>query len=231
MPLTEPRIRDWPKDDRPRDKLREKRARDLSNVELLAVLIGPGNARCNGLELARKVLASVKGRLSELTKQSILDLMRIPGIGKAKASAIYAFAELSRRRQAEEGLEKFQVKETRTAAAFIRPLLGDLDHEEFGVMFLNSANELINFEVVSIGGITATYIDPRIIFKKALEYNATGLIMGHNRVGGPAIPRRQDEILNQRLIDAAKYLDIKLLDYIIVTENGYYSFAAEGKLD
>lgn len=231
MPLTKPRLRDWPTDDRPRDKLREKRTRDLSNAELLALLIGPGNARCNGLDLARKVLASVRGRLSELTKKSIPDLMRIPGIGSAKASAIYAFAELSRRRQAEEGLEKFHVKDTATAADYIRPLLRDLDHEEFGVLYLDQANHAINFEIVSQGGITATYIDPRIIFKNALAYNAVSIIVAHNHPSGQTKPSRADEILTQRIVEGSKYLDIKLLDHIIVTESGYFSFAAEGLLN
>jgi DNA repair protein RadC len=216
-------------DDRPRDKLREQKPRYLSNVELLAMLIGPGNARYNGLELARKVLASARDRLSELTKKSITEPMQIYGIGRAKASAIYAFAELSRR-QAEEGLEKFHVKDTASAASFIRPLLRDLDHEEFGVLFLDSANQVINFEIVSRGGMTATYVDPRVIFKKALEYSAVSLIVAHNRPCGKPKPGRGDEILIQRLVDAAKYLDIKLVDYLIVGESGYYSFAEEGKL-
>jgi DNA repair protein RadC len=230
MPFKEPRIRDWPTDDRPRDKLRERNARYLSNADLLSMLIGPGNARCNGLELTRRVLASAKNRLSELSKKSIWDLMQIPGIGRAKASAIYAFAELSRRRQAEEGLEKFQLKNTPSAADFIRPLLADLDHEEFGALFLDNANHVINFEIVSQGGITAMYIDPRIVFKKALLYNAVSIIVAHNHPSGQLTPSKADEVLTQRLVDGARYLDIKFLDHIIVGDNGYYSFAEKGIL-
>ncbi len=229
-PPKEPRIKDWPKGDRPRDKLRERKPRDLSNADLLSLLIGPGNARCSGLELARKVLASVKGRLSDLTKKSIWDLMQIPGIGRAKASAIYAFAELSRRRETEEALEKIQLKDTSTCAAFLRPMFRDLDHEEFGVIFLDQANHLINFEIVSVGGITATYVDPRLIFKKALAYNAVSVIVAHNHPSGQTRPSRADEILTTRLLEGANYLDIKLLDHIIIAENGHFSFANEGLL-
>lgn len=227
-PSKEPRIRDWPIGDRPRDRLREKRPRDLSNAELLTLLIGPGNAQCTGLELARKVLASVKGRLSDLTKKSISDLMQIPGIGRAKAGTIYAFAELSRRRETEEAAEKIQLSNAESCAAYLRPMFRDLDHEEFGVLFLDQANHLINFEIVSAGGITATYVDPRLIFKKALSYNAVSVVVAHNHPSGQTRPSRADELLTQRLVEGAKYLDIKLLDHIIVTEHGYFSFANEG---
>jgi DNA repair protein RadC len=230
MPSQEARIREWPVDERPREKLQNVNSRYLSNADLLAMLIGPGNARCNGLELARKVLASTGDRLSELTKKSIKELMQIHGIGRAKASAIYAFAELSRRRQAEEGLERFRVKDTASAAAYIRPFFRDLDHEEFGVLFLDNANQVIHFEIVSRGGITGVYIDPRIIFKKALLYSAVSIIVAHNHPSGNLNPSRTDEILTERLVEAATYLDIKLHDHLIVTENGFYSFAAEGKL-
>jgi DNA repair protein RadC len=229
-PSKEPTISDWATCDGPRDRLLKREPRYLSNVDLLATLIGPGNARCNGLELARRVLASAKGRLSELSKKSIPELMQIPGIGRAKASAIFAFAELSRRRQAEEGLERFHAKDTASTAAFIRPLLRDLDHEEFAVLFLDQANRVINFEIVSVGGITATFVDPRLICKKALLYNAVSIIVAHNRPSGQVRPSRADEILTQRIADGAKYLDIKLHDHIIVGEDGYFSFAAEGML-
>src|SRR5580692_373122 len=126
LPTKQPRIRDWPAGDRPRDKFRED-GRYLSNAELLTLSIGPGNARYNSVELARAVLATAHDRLSELSKKSIPELMRIPGIGLAKACAIQAFAELSRRRQSEEGLEKIQLKDSPNAAAFIRPLLKDMD--------------------------------------------------------------------------------------------------------
>lgn len=229
-PPIEPRIRDLPKDERPRDKLRERRPRDLSDADLLNLLIGPGNGRCSGIDLAQRVLASVKGQLSDLTKKSIWDLMQIPGIGRAKAGAIYAFAELSRRRETEEALEKIQLNDAASCVAYLRPIFRDLDHEEFGVLFFDQANHLINFEIVSIGGITATYVDPRLIFKKALNYNAVSVVAAHNHPSGQTRPSRADEILTQRLVEGAKYLDIKLNDHIIVTENGYYSFANEGML-
>jgi DNA repair protein RadC len=229
-PSIEPVIPDLPKDERPRDKLRERNPRDLSDAELLSLLIGPCNGRRSGLELARNVLASVKGRLSDLTKKSIWDLMQIPGIGMAKASAIFAFGELSRRREAEEAVEKIQLNSAASCVAYLRPIFRDLDHEEFGALFFDQANHLINFEIVSVGGITATYVDPRLIFKKALSYNAVSVVVAHNHPSGQTRPSRADEILTQRLEEGARYLDLKLHDHIIVTENGYYSFANEGML-
>jgi len=226
----EPVIPDLPKDDRPRDKLRERNPRDLSNADLLSLLIGPGNARRSGLEVARNVLASVKGRLSDLTKKSIWELMQIPGIGMAKASSIFAFAELSRRRETEEAVEKIQLNNADSCFAYLRPIFRDLDHEEFGVLFFDQANHLINFEIVSIGGITATFVDPRLIFKKALNYNAVSVVVAHNHPSGQTRPSRADEILTRKLVEGASYLDIKLNDHIIVTENGYYSFANAGML-
>jgi DNA repair protein RadC len=226
----EPVIPDLPKDERPRNKLRERNPRDLSNSDLLSLLIGPGNGRRSSFDLARNVLASVKGRLSDLTKKSIWELMQIPGIGMAKASSIFAFAELSRRRETEEAVEKIQLNNADSCFAYLRPIFRDLDHEEFGVLFFDQANHLINFEIVSIGGITATFVDPRLIFKKALNYNAVSVVVAHNHPSGQVRPSRADEILTQRIAEGASYLDIKLNDHIIVTENGYYSFANEGML-
>jgi DNA repair protein RadC len=231
MPSTKPRIRDWPRDARPRDNLREKQTQYLTNAELLSMLIGPGNARCNSLELAQKVLAGSKDHLSELCKLSIPDLMQIPGIGKAKASAIFSFAELSRRRQAEQALELPHMNNTQAAAAYMTPLLCDFEKETFVVMFLNSANQLIDFEVLFEGGITAVYIDPRVIYKKALRHKAVAIITGQNLVSRPAKPRLQDETRTLGLQEAGEYLDIKLLDHILITDKEYFSFASEGFLN
>ena len=211
-------------------KIMMQEARHLTNAELIAMIIGPGSARYNCSELATQVLSSARNRLSELTKMTVRDLMRIPGIGRAKANALYAFAELSRRRQAEEGLEKLNIRGTQSAEAFVRPLLKDLNCEEFGVLFLNQVNKVITFEIISKGGITATFVDPRIIFKKAIELNAVSIIVAHNHPSGNSNPSRADDILTNRICEGAKYLDIKFLDHIIVAENGYYSYLAEGRL-
>lgn len=226
----EPAIPDLPKDERPRDKLRERTPRDLSNVDLLSLLIGSGNGRRSSLELAQNVLASVKGRLSDLTKKSIWELMQIPGIGRAKAGAIFAFGELSRRRETEEAVEKIQLNNAESCFNYLRPIFRDLDHEEFGVLFFDQANHLLNFEIVSVGGITATFVDPRLILKKALSYNAVSLIVTHNHPSGQTRPSRADELLTHKISEGAGYLDIKLSDHIIVAENGYYSFANNGLL-
>ncbi|HET6256671.1 MAG TPA: DNA repair protein RadC [Puia sp.] len=229
-PSKEPRIQNRPKDDSLRECLPERMPREMSNAELLALLIGPGKARSSCLELACKVLASVKGRLSDLSKKSIWDLMQIPGIGRAKASAIYAFAELSRRRETEAALERIELKDASKVAAFLRPIFRDLDHEEFGVLFLDQANDLIDFEIVSQGGITSASVDPRLIFKKALARNAVGIIVAHNHPSGNTMPSPGDKDLTQKLMTGSKYVYIKLLDHIIITEKTYYSFADEGLL-
>lgn len=224
------RIRDRPTDERPRDKLSTQKPAELSNAELLALLIGPGNARCNSIELANQVLASCGGRLIDLCKSSVKDLMRIPGIGYAKACALVAFGELSRRHQSEKAATRPIIKDSKEAAAFLRPYLEHLHYEAFGIIFMSQGGRILDFEIISEGGITSTTVDPRKIFHAALRRHAVSIIASHNHPSGSLLPSKADEALTAKLNNGSKVMDIKLLDHIIIGQGGYFSFSDEGLL-
>src|SRR6187455_3403721 len=223
-------IKEWSKDDRPREKLREKGANTLSNSELLAILINHGNKQKTAVDIAKEVLQLGKNNLGELGKLSVKELMKINGIGEAKAITIIAALELGRRRQANDALDKTQVKDSKDIARYFQSLLQDHTQEVFAVVFMNQANKINHLEIVSIGGITATIADPRIILKKALEEDAVSIILCHNHPSGSLKPSRADEELTSKIKEAAKYFDIKVLDHMIVSDAGYFSFADEGLL-
>jgi DNA repair protein RadC len=223
-------IKQWAKDDRPREKLLEKGAAVLSNSELLAILILNGSGGRSAVELAQDVLRLGKDNLNELGKLSIKELTKIKGIGEAKAITIAAALELGRRRHAAASLEKPVVTSSLDVAAYLQTRLRDYKHEVFAVIFLNRANKINHFNIISEGGITGTVADPRIILKKALEEDAVSIILCHNHPSGSLKPSRADEELTLKIKEAAKYFDIKVLDHIIVGDDGYYSFADEGIL-
>jgi len=230
MQAHKPSIKDWAKDDRPREKLLSKSPMALSDSELLAILINNGNRQKTAVELAKEVLQLGKNNLNELGRLSIRDFMGIKGIGEAKAIAIAAALELGRRRQAAVFLEKPQVKSSADIALYLQTLLADYLHEVFAVVFLNRANKIKHFEIVSEGGITGTVADPRIILKKALQEDAVSIVLCHNHPSGNLRPSRADEELTQKIKEAARFLDIKVLDHIIVSNEGFFSFADEGIL-
>ena len=223
-------IKQWAKDDRPREKLLSKGAENLSNSELLAILIHNGTKEKTAVDLGKEILKLGKDNLNELGKLSVKELMKIKGIGEAKAITITAALELGRRRQATASLEKSVVGSSNDIAAYLRTALKDYRHEVFAVIFLNRANKINHFEIISEGGIAGTVADPRIILKKALEENAVSIILCHNHPSGSLKPSRADEELTTKIKEAAKYFDIKVIDHIIVSEDGYYSFADEGIL-
>ncbi|MEP7277390.1 MAG: DNA repair protein RadC [Bacteroidota bacterium] len=223
-------IKDWAKDDRPREKLLGKSPLALSDSELIAILINNGSKQKSAVELAREVLLLGKNNLNELGRLSVKDLMTIKGIGEAKAIAIAAALELGRRRQASGFLEKQQVRNSTDIARYLQTLLSDYQHEVFAVVFLNQANKINHFEIISKGGITGTVADPRIILKKALQEDAVSIVLCHNHPSGNLRPSRADELLTRKIKEAAGYFDIKVLDHIIVSNEGYYSFADEGVL-
>lgn len=223
-------IKEWAKDDRPREKLLLKGPQSLSDSELLAILIQNGTHERSALDLAREVLKLGKDSLPELGKLNIKELMRVKGIGEAKAITLVAAMEIGRRRQALSVLEKPVVSSSTDVALYLQSLLRDHKHEVFAVLFLNRANKINHFEVISRGGITGTIADPRIILKKALEEDAVSLILCHNHPSGSLRPSRSDEDLTRKIKEAASYFDIKVLDHLIVSEDGYYSFADEGLL-
>lgn len=223
-------IREWAKDDRPREKLRSRGPGLLSDAELLAILIHNGTKLKTAVDLAREVLLLAKNNLSELGKLSVRDLMKIKGIGESKAVTIAASLELGRRRQGAPLPSRTAITESRHIAGYLQAMLQDHRHEVFAVIFLNRANRINHFEIVSEGGITGTVADPRVILKKALEEDAVSLILCHNHPSGNLKPSRSDEELTLKIKEASKYFDIKILDHIIVSEDGYYSFADEGIL-
>jgi len=223
-------IKEWAKDDRPREKLLSKTPMALSDSELIAILINNGTKDKSAVDLAKEVLLLGKNNLSELGKLSVKELTKIKGIGEAKAITIAAAMELGRRRQAIGSLEKPIVKDSREIANYLQAILRDHNHEVFAVVFLNRGNRINHFEIISQGGITATVADPRIILKKALEEDAVNIILCHNHPSGNLRPSRADEELTFKIKEAAKYFDIKVLDHIIVSDEGYFSFADEGIL-
>lgn len=221
-------IKQWAKDDRPREKLLSKGPAALSNSELIAILINHGTREKSAVEVAQDVLRKGKDDLNELGKLSVKELMKTKGIGEAKAISIVAAMELGRRRQSAPLFEKSIVTSSTEVAHYLQTRLRDHKHEVFAVLFLNRSNKINNFQIISEGGITGTVADPRIILKKALEEDAVSLILCHNHPSGSLKPSRADEELTFKIKEAAKYFDIKVLDHLIVSDDGYYSFADEG---
>jgi DNA repair protein RadC len=223
-------IKQWAKDDRPREKLLLNGAESLSHSELLAILIHNGTKTKTAVDLAKEILKLGKDNLNELGKLSVKELMKIKGIGEAKAITIAAALELGRRRQSSIALEKTIVLNSSDIAAYLQNKLKDHRHEVFAVLFLNRANKINHFEIISKGGITGTVADPRIILKKALEEDAVNIVLCHNHPSGSLKPSRQDEELTHKIKEAARYFDIQVLDHIIVSDMGYFSFSDEGLL-
>lgn len=224
-------IKEWARDDRPREKLVDKGAQALSDSELLAILV-PGTTEHNAIDQARLLLKANQGSLQVLGRRTIHDLLKlkIKGFGLAKACIVIAALELGRRRSAGLSPERIIIKDSKSAAAFLQPLLADFPQEIFGVMYLDQSGGLKHFGKISQGGITSTIVDPRLIFKKALEEEAVSIIIAHNHPSGSLRPSKADEALTVKIQEGARCLDIKLLDHIIVGNKGYFSFANEGLL-
>ena len=223
-------IKSWAVDDRPREKMRNKGASALSNSELIAILLNNGSKNKTAVDLAKELLNLGQNNLNELGKLSLKEFQQVSGIGLAKAICIAAAMELGRRRQATASLEKPIVRTSKDLALYLQAILKDHNYEVFAVVFLNRANKINHFEVISRGGITGTVADPRVIMKKALEEDATSIVLCHNHPSGSLKPSNADEELTKKIKGAASYFDIKVLDHIIVSEDGYFSFADEGIL-
>lgn len=223
-------IKNWSEDDRPREKLRNKGAENLSHSELIAILLQNGTRQKSAIDLAKDILQLGKNSLNELGKLSIKDLMSVKGIGEAKAIIVTAALELGRRRQAGENLEKPVVTSSTTIARYLQAQLKDYKQEVFMVVFLNRANRIKHSEIISKGGITGTVADPRIIMKKALQEEAISIILCHNHPSGSLKPSNADRTLTTKIKEAAQFFDIRLADHIIVSEDGYFSFADAGIL-
>ncbi|MEO6949279.1 MAG: DNA repair protein RadC [Ginsengibacter sp.] len=221
-------IKNWAVGDRPREKLLTQGSQHLSDSELLAILINTGSGKKSAVDFAREVLTLGGNNLDELGKLSLHDLMKVKGIGEAKAITIAAALELGRRRSTSPILKRDFSRSSAELAKYLQVALKDTPHEVFAVVFLNRANKILDFQKISTGGITHTIVDPRIIFKKALEVKATSLILCHNHPSGNLKPSRADEEITQKLKSAGALLDITVIDHMIVSDEGYYSFADEG---
>ncbi len=223
-------IKNWSLDDRPREKLLNKGKAALSDAELVAILIGSGNRQESAVDLCKRILASVDHNLSALGKLSIKQLMEFKGIGEAKAITIVAALELGRRRRGEEALQLNKIESSQSVFELMQPIIGELPHEEFWIVYVNNSNKVIQKNQLSKGGITGTLVDVRLALKTAIEVGAVGLILAHNHPSGTLKPSEADRQITQKLKTAAESLDIKVLDHLIITEKAYFSFADEGML-
>mgnify|MGYP001210797099 FL=1 len=221
-------IREWSPEDRPREKLLLKGTSALSEAELVAILIGSGTTKTSAVDLAKKVFLLGKNNLNELARLSVKDLMKIKGIGEAKAITIVAALELGRRRKAQDVEEKPKISSSKDAFDLIQGDLMDLPHEEFWVLLLNRMHQVVKKKRISEGGVTGTVADPKIIYKLALEDLATGVIVAHNHPSGNLKPSQSDIDLTRKLKEAGKFLEVQLLDHLIIANRNYFSFADEG---
>ena len=222
------KIKAWAEEDRPREKFQLKGKQSLSDAELLAVLLGSGSREETAVDLAKRILSEADNNLHALGKRSPGDLMRYKGIGEAKAITIAAALELGRRRQLSQVRERPQVRSSRDAFQAIAPILADLPHEEFWILLLNRANRVIGREQISLGGVTGTVVDAKVVFSKAIEWLACSVILCHNHPSGNKQPSQADIDLTQKLGQGGKTLDVVVLDHLIITDADYFSFADEG---
>ncbi len=222
------KITDWAVEDRPREKLIRKGISTLSDAELLAILISSGTRKKSAVDLGRELLSSVSNNLNSLGKLSISDLLKFRGIGPARAVTISAALELGRRRNIAELPDAGQIKCSKDAADIFQPLLSDLHHEEFWILFLNRSNRVIDRMKLSQGGISGTVTDVRIIMKKAVEFLASAIIVCHNHPSGNLNPSDADSKITGKIKEAGSIMDIQLLDHIIISGKDYYSFADNG---
>ena len=218
-------IKHWADDDKPREKLLNKGRSALSDAELIAILIGSGSRSESAVELSKRILSSVDNNLNELGRLSIKQLMQFKGIGEAKAVTIAGALEIGRRRRGEEFLKVDKITSSKTAFEILQPILGELEHEEFWILYLNNSNKVLQKSQLSKGGITGTLVDVRIIMKQTLELGAVGLILAHNHPSGTLKPSKADKEITQKIKRASESLDIKVLDHLIITQKDYFSFA------
>jgi DNA repair protein RadC len=221
-------IKAWAEDDRPREKLLSKGKQSLSDAELVAILIGSGSKAESAVELSKRILASINNNLNTLGKLSVDDLMKFKGIGEAKAISVVTALELGRRRREEDAIELLNIKESKTIFELMQPVIGELISEEFWIIYLNNSHKIILKSKLSSGGLTGTVVDVRLVFKKAVELNATAIILCHNHPSGNTKPSESDIQLTKKMKLGGETLDIKVLDHIIITEKAYFSFADEG---
>jgi len=223
-------INQWAEEDRPREKMMLQGASALTNAELLAILIGSGNAEDSAVELMRKVLSDYRNNLNELGKASIDELCRYKGIGPAKAITILAASELGKRRKEETVEERRVIAMSKDVYEYLHPLMCDLPTEECWVLLLNQASKLIDKVRISTGGLNATAVDVRCILREALLKRATAFALCHNHPSGNIRPSREDDLLTREVNRAAECMNIRFVDHVILTDGAFYSYADEGRI-
>ena len=223
-------ITSWNEDDRPREKYLSKGKHALSDAELLAIIIGSGSREESAVSLCQKMLQMAGNNLQSLGRWTTYDLMQIKGIGTAKALAIASAMELGRRRRVEDAVAQKKISNSESAYELLQPIIGELPHEEFWIIYLNNSNKVIQTQQLSKGGVTGTLVDVRMIFKEAIQLGAIAIILAHNHPSGTITPSDADKKLTIKLQKAGEQLDIKVLDHLVVTSNAYFSFGDEGLL-
>lgn len=221
-------INKWAEEDRPREKLVLKGKASLSNAEILAILLGSGSRNSSAVDLAKIILSHYKNNLHDLGKVGVEELKKFKGIGEAKAIIIIAALELGRRRQVKDINAKPKIISSQDAYECVHSLMSDLDHEVFKIILLNRSNCILKVETISVGGVSGTVVDPKIVFKKALSIQASSIILVHNHPSGNLQPSKADLSITKKISNAGEVLDIKVLDHLIISEMGYFSFADEG---
>ncbi|RZJ65657.1 MAG: JAB domain-containing protein [Flavobacterium sp.] len=223
-------MRQWSEDDRPREKLILKGRAALSDAELIAILIGSGSRNETAVDLSKRILSNAGNNLNELSRMTLSQLLAFKGIGEAKAVAISAAMELGRRKRESEARELSKISSSHDVFQVMQPLIGELPHEEFWILYLNNSNKILHKSLLSRGGITGTVVDVRLAFKTALLQSATGMILCHNHPSGTLKASEADKQITRKIKLAGENLDIKVLDHLIVTETAYFSFSDEGIL-
>jgi DNA repair protein RadC len=223
-------IKSWAEEDRPREKLNAQGRRALSDAELIAILIGSGSRNESAVELSKRILHHYDNDLNKLGKAGIAELSKFKGIGEAKAISIIAALEIGRRRGDTDVKAPENIQGSKSAYQLLRRHLVDLPHEEFWLLLLSRSCKLISKELISKGGLSGTIADPKIIFHVALQHQASSVILAHNHPSNNLKPSQQDIDLTKKLYQAGKILDINVMDHLIVTDTGYFSFADEGLL-
>lgn len=224
------RIKNIALHERPREKMMLHGAASLSYTELLAIIIGSGNQKASAIEIGKKLLDRVNNSLSDLGRLTLKDLRDIHGIGEARAFQLCAALELGRRRREEEARKLVKITNSQNAFEYLLPNLEDIPHEEFWILVLNRNNLVLTKKRISIGGVSGTVVDPRIIFKIALEHLASGIVLCHNHPSGNLSPSNQDVELTRKMVSAGKFLDIHIIDHLIIGNGNYYSFCDQGLL-
>lgn len=223
-------IKSWALDDRPREKLLAKGKSALSSAELIAILIRSGTRDESAVDLSKRILNTVNDNINELARLPVEALMKFKGVGEAKAISIITALELGKRRHYEGSFLTHKIQSSREVYHIMKPIIGDLEHEEFWVLYLNNSNKVLSKDLCSKGGITATLVDIRLLYKRALELSAVAIILCHNHPSGSIDPSASDKELTQKVKQAGDSLDIKLLDHLIITEKSYFSFADNGEI-